>query len=546
MRILKSPVILVGGGRLAGLLVETFHKQVKFAGYIDDIHEQAYVEEAYRLPKLGTSSQLPSLRKKYALAVVAITDVQARRKYAELLTAAGYTLQTLVAPSAEVADNATVGAGCIIRQQAVIGPRAVIGDNTVVSDLAYVGHDCRIGRNVYVAPGANLNGSVTIGDNTFIGTGAVVLPERTVGSGSVVAAAACVIRDLEDGGRVAGIPAVAIHKQRPAVSVVMSAYNHERYTAESIASVLEQTHGDFEFIIIDDGSTDGTADVIRQFSDPRIRTRFLETNQGLISAKNLGYRMAEGKYIAILNSDDAFLPDKLERQAAFLDTHPDAGAVLTQVQVVDEQGRPFTDENHFYYKIFDQPNRTRFEWLRRFFFEGNCLCAPSAMVRREAFETIGWPDSRLHQLPDFDLWVRICLRYELHILPEKLTRFRIRDGSENASNSGAAGITRNLFEFPKVLRHYLRIPDEKTLLRIFPEAEKYAGPLFPLDEDLIPFIVARLSLDLPHNRWRIFGAETLFELLGDPRRARKIHDAFGYTYRDLIRTTGAFALYQNI
>ena len=166
------------------------------------------------------------------------------------------------------------------------------------------------------------------------------------------------------------------------------------------------------------------------------------------------------------------------------------------------------------------------------------------MVRREVFESVGWPDSRLHQLPDLDLWVRLCLRYDLHILPAKLTRFRIRAGNANASAPKIEAAIRDLFEYLKVLRHFLRIPDETTLLQIFPEAEKFTSPLFPLDEDLIPFCVARLAIGVANNRHRIFGVETLFDLLGDPGRARKIHDAFGYTYRDLIRDTGAFALYQ--
>ncbi len=534
----KPGIVLVGGGRLAGLLVELFDRQGTFAGYVDDVFESAYVQRRFGLNKLGTSADLPLLRQMFTQAVVAITDVAARKKYGDLLDAHGFELRTLVSPTAIVARDARLGPGCIVRHAAVIGPNVVVGRNTVISDQAYIGHDSRIGSHVYIAPKAGINGSVTIGDCTFVGTGAVVLPERTIGPGGTIGAQACVTRSLPGHTRAAGVPATARAGEDPAVSIVMAAYNHRPYVGESISSALGQTFRNFELIIVDDGSDDGTAEEIRRFSDPRIRTRFLDRNQGIVPAKSLGYRMAQGKYIALLNSDDAFLPEKLERQADYLDTHPETGAVFTLVSVIDEQGRPFRDEGHFYYRVFDQPNRDRYGWLRHFFFHGNCLCAPSAMIRREVCERVGWPDPRFRQLSDMDWWIRICMRHQLHILEQPLTRFRVREGGRNASGPGPEVSARNAFETPRVLRRYLDIPDERTLLRIFPEAEAYTSPLFPLDRDLIRFAVARLALDHPNVLWRAFGTGALFELLGDAGRARKIHDAFGYAYRDLVEATG--------
>lgn len=534
----KLKVILAGGGRLAGLLVEIFSKQVEFAGYIDDVFSEAYVEKNYGLKKLGKSTDLAALKDSYNHAVVAITDVAARKKYGDLLKNNGFELVTLVSSTAIVANNAKLGAGCIVRHSAVIGPNVIIGDNTVISDQAYIGHDSRIGQNVYIAPKVSINGSATIRDDTFLGTGSVILPEIEIGAKGTVGAQACVTRKLEENARVIGIPAVEVSRQGPPVSIVMAAYNHENYVGESIRSALDQTFRKFEFIIIDDGSADGTADEIRKFSDSRIKTFFLKENQGIVPTKSLGYRMAKGKYIAILNSDDAYLPEKLERQTAFLDTHPDTGVVFTHVSVIDEQGNPFANEEHFYYKVFDQPNRDRHAWLRHLFFNGNCLCAPSAIFRREIFEKVGWPDPRLHQLSDLDWWIRICMQYELHILQEPLTRFRVRNGDLNASGTRPEVEIRDLFELPKVLRHYLAITDETTLLQVFPEAEKFTSPLFALDRDLIHFVIARMAMERQNYQWRIFGAETMFGLLADSCRARKIHDAFGYAYKDFIKTTG--------
>jgi glycosyltransferase involved in cell wall biosynthesis len=283
---------------------------------------------------------------------------------------------------------------------------------------------------------------------------------------------------------------------------------------------------------------------IKKISDPRIKQVFLSQNLGIIAAKAKGLSMASGRYIAILNSDDMFLPDKLEKQVTFLDSHPEVGAVLTQAHIIDDDGRPFLNKNHFYYDIFIQPNRTRQEWLHHFFYKGNCLCMPSVLIRRECYEAIGYPDKRLQQLPDFDLWIRMCFRYELHILQEKLTLFRVRANEANASGDRPENRIRNSYEYIKVLRHYLTIESEDELLKIFPEAEKYLNPYFPLESPVIPFVIAKLALDTDSGIHHVFAMDTLFELLGDPGLARKLYDRFRFTYKDFVKISGEYDLFR--
>jgi sugar O-acyltransferase (sialic acid O-acetyltransferase NeuD family) len=539
-------LILVGGGRLAGLLYSMFKDEYEIVGYVDDVYPHAYVEEKYGLKSLGTSEDLSTWRSTSHQAVVAITDTVARKKYREKLLDAGFTLATLIAKTAIVADNAEIAPGCIIRHNAIIGPMVRVGENTVVSDHAYVGHDSNIGRNVYIAPGVNINGSVSIGEGTFVGTGAVILPELKIGDGCVIGAAACVNKDIEGGGKVAGVPARLLKPviKKPTVTVLVASYNHEKYVAESLRSVLDQTYQDFEIVIVDDGSTDGTVAEIKRISDPRIKQVFLSQNQGIIAAKTKGLSMASGQYVAVLNSDDMFLPDKLEKQVTFLDSHPEVGAVLTLAHIIDEDGKPFLDKNHFYYDIFTQPNRTRQEWLHDFFYKGNCLCLPSVLIRRECYEVIGYPDKRLHQLPDFDLWIRMCFRYELHILQEKLTSFRVRANDANASGNRPETHVRGFYEYAKVLRHYLTIEGEDELLRIFPEAEKYLDPYFPLESPLITFVIAKLALETNSGVHHVFAMDTLFQLLGDPDLARKLYDRFRFTYKDFIKISGEYDLFR--
>jgi len=543
----KCKVILIGGGRLAGMLYAMFKGEYEFLGYVDDVYPHAYVEEKYGLKNLGTSKDLSKLVNFCQHAVVAITDTAARKKYREKLIDAGFALATLIAKTAVVPYNAVIAQGCIIRHNVVIGPLVKLGENTVISDNAYVGHDSTIGRNVYIAPGVNINGSVSIGDNTFVGTGAVILPELKIGNDCTIGAAACVIKDVGEGVKVAGVPAYPLKPtiESPTVSVLIASYNHEKYVADSLQSVLDQTYQDFEVVIVDDGSTDGTVTEIKKITDPRIKQVFLNQNMGIIVAKTKGLSLASGRYIAILNSDDMFLSDKLEKQVALLDSHPEVGAVLTQAHIIDDDGKPFLDSKHFYYNIFTQPNRTRQEWLHHFFYKGNCLCMPSAMIRRECYEVTGYPDKRLHQLPDFDLWIRMCFRYELHVLQEKLTLFRVRADEANASCNRPEASIRSLYEQIKVLRHYLMIDREEELLKIFPEAEKYLDPHFLLASDVIPFVIAQLALGTDSRAHHVFAMDTLFQLLSDPNLARKLYERFRFTYKDFIKISGEYDLFQS-
>ena len=127
---------------------------------------------------------------------------------------------------------------------------------------------------------------------------------------------------------------------QPVVSVVMPVYNRERYVGAAIQSILDQTFTDFEFIIVDDGSSDGSVDVIQNFDDPRIRLIILGENRGIGVARNTGNNAARGEYIAVMDSDDIALPQRLEKQVAYMRAHPDVGVCGASIRYVDEGFKP--------------------------------------------------------------------------------------------------------------------------------------------------------------------------------------------------------------
>ena len=129
--------------------------------------------------------------------------------------------------------------------------------------------------------------------------------------------------------------------KNPKVSVIIPAYNHERYVGEAIRSVLDQTYREFELIIINDGSTDSTETEILRFNDDRIRY-YSQENRGLSATLNRGIELARGEFFNFLPSDDVFYPEKLEVQLRVFEGNPDLGVVFSYPQLVDAQGKEIT------------------------------------------------------------------------------------------------------------------------------------------------------------------------------------------------------------
>ncbi len=290
----------------------------------------------------------------------------------------------------------------------------------------------------------------------------------------------------------------------PTVSVLVKSYQHAPYVRQTIESVLAQSFQDFEIVVTDDGSTDGTAEILRGFTDPRIRLECCPENRGISAAMNATVARARGRYVAILNSDDWALPGRLRRQVGFLDTHPDVALVFGMPRPVDEAGVPTQAFNDFTLPL-RFPDFSRRTWLRFFFFQGNTLCAPTALIRREAYEAAGAYDLRLTNLQDFDMWIRMLMAGQnIHVLPDSLTAFRIRDGLANASAPSPEARLRDAFEHAMVL-HRFRGMDEALFAEVFDPAE-IAHPGEPL-----PLRLARLASGLDRPALRLFALQTLYE-----------------------------------
>jgi glycosyltransferase involved in cell wall biosynthesis len=324
------------------------------------------------------------------------------------------------------------------------------------------------------------------------------------------------------------------------ISVILASYNHEKYVAEAIQSVLDQSYQDFEIIITDDGSSDSTVAEITKFKDPRINIFCFEHNLGACVALGNCLDHARGQYISVQNSDDIYIHDKLEKQALFLDEHPDIAAVFGHAILVDENGSPFKDKRQSPENIFDQKNRSRHEWLNYFFSKGNCLCHPSILIRRSCYKSIGYYDPRYAQLPDFDFWIKLCMNYDIHITPEPVIKFRIRDNQANASARSVTTLKRQAWEHRQIMNNFLKIDTFPMLYEIFPYAEKEYGHIE--DPVLIPFIIAMIALNkIKNTRASVsFAIDTIGNLMADPIIAKKLNDSMGFRHIDFINITGRY------
>ena len=208
-----------------------------------------------------------------------------------------------------------------------------------------------------------------------------------------------------------------VEESTPMVSVIMPVYNAERYLAEAVESILNQTFADFELITIDDCSTDGSLAILKSFADKVKRMHVLENerNLGVTPTLNRGLANARGELIARMDADDISLPDRLEKQFAFLQAHPEIGLVSADAVAIDAEGCAIPEE----FALISEPGYIK--WLLHF----TCpITHPAVMGRKALFEQAGGYDPEILYAEDYDLWQRMSQFTCLSNLPDVLIKKR--------------------------------------------------------------------------------------------------------------------------
>jgi hypothetical protein len=224
---------------------------------------------------------------------------------------------------------------------------------------------------------------------------------------------------LEDGGPSA-------RDAIPTISVVMPVHNGDRFLQEAVESVLAQSYRDFELIVVDDGSTDGTAGILAaaQARDPRVRVWRMPQNSGITEALNQGCRLARGPFIARMDADDVSLPSRFVTQLEYLRSHPAVGVVGAWVQIIDDQGRAGAVKRY-------PCDPALVGWSLVFF---NSLAHPTVMMRREALDMEAVYSARYPRAEDYALFTRLSRSTQLANVPAVLLRYRMWSGNVSKSS----------------------------------------------------------------------------------------------------------------
>lgn len=202
----------------------------------------------------------------------------------------------------------------------------------------------------------------------------------------------------------------------PLVSVVIPAYNAERFIGKTLESILLQTYPHFEVLVVDDGSTDGTADIIKSFAVHDSRFQLLQkTNGGVATARNMAIRNASGEFIAPCDSDDVWYPDRLKAQVeCMMQSDESVGLVYCWSKIIDEDDQPIVDITHSYEgRVFADLVYSN--------FLGNGSCA---LIRRSCFDAVGEYNGATTPCEEWDLYIRVAERYEVRLIPTILVGYR--------------------------------------------------------------------------------------------------------------------------
>ncbi|MEW5806019.1 MAG: glycosyltransferase [Acidobacteriota bacterium] len=236
----------------------------------------------------------------------------------------------------------------------------------------------------------------------------------------------------------------------PGVSVIVPTYNYARFLDPCLESIFAQTYGDFEVIVVDDGSTDDTVEVLRKYED-RIRYIYQE-NMGLSAARNTGIKVSTGKYLAFLDSDDIWLPLKLEAQLRVISEDSDVGIVFSDA-------RAFDGKNVLRESILKEERICTGHCFRRLFM-GNFLVMPTVMIRKKCLDEVGLFDETLTAVEDYDLWLRISAHYKIGYVDMMLAMYRVHPSNMSR-------------DYCRLLDNEIRVI--RKIVELFPERARDLG-----------------------------------------------------------------------
>lgn len=270
----------------------------------------------------------------------------------------------------------------------------------------------------------------------------------------------------------------------PKISVLLPVYNSELYIREAVDSILNQTFSDFEFIIIDDASTDKSVEIIQSYSDPRIQLIVKPKNSGYTDSLNYGLTIAKGEFIARMDSDDISLPTRFEKQLAFLEKNSNVAVCSSWITIFGNTAEPY---------VFEAPENPLD--IKLTFLSYDCVAHPAVMLRKSCLNNMNYQKEYV-PAEDYKLWSEMILNHDFYIIQESLLHYRQHE--QNISKTKADnlvisdlkiktdlfqkifGLSNEAFDYKKLVHFFEILGNRKRisktqLLEFFEMAHKIRG-----------------------------------------------------------------------
>lgn len=320
------------------------------------------------------------------------------------------------------------------------------------------------------------------------------------------------------------------------ISIILCTYNRAYILKETIDSILAQTYEDFELIIVDDGSTDDTQELLAQYTDARIRSFVLQENCFYCAAANYGLEKARGDYIAFATSDDVWEEQKLEMQMRYMEKRKECGACFTFVHIIDETGKNVDNKYPDMLSVLRKNYFTQREWIQRFLFEGNCLCHPSALVRKEVMDQVGGYHLYYSLLADMELWLRIVRYYPIHVIEEDLVGYRVfsKEGNQLSGVATEEKVTKSLNEHMLIRKNFINDLTDEELVQFFENHFRFKEAFTHQELEIErAFLLMNSVNNLPELN--VLGMEKFEELLRDPEYVSVLKKTYHMTLQDIYK-----------
>lgn len=329
--------------------------------------------------------------------------------------------------------------------------------------------------------------------------------------------------------------------QNKLVSVTINAYNSENFIAETLNSICSQSYKNLQIIVIDDASTDNTANIIKNFGDPRIELYTLEKNGHISNANNESYLKVRGDYMLHIDADDVMCPGLIEKSIDYLEQHPECGATFCRLSTIDQDGNPVINE--YIENVFKVTAKTQADFVRLFFDSLNHLSHTGVTMRKSVIDDIGFHDLSLCYLHDFDYWTRLILKYPIYVFDECLAKYRMNTiGAHNSYLDEQKMIAHNT-EFARIIYRMIDNCPDELFIEAFSDRFILKGEHTHKELNLEKAFLLQDGLgavQLFDNK--ILSILMLSKLFQDKEYVELARDKFNFTVRDFykLQTTAAF------